>query len=224
MGKVWSGLGQGPGGPGETPGAAGAGPDSAGLPEPEAARSAGAGAGAAEQRANFTRRLRIRAANAAGVAPEDWRDWGDRLGGGLPEELLAKVAGKVVAQTEAGWAAQLKKWGYREELIQEEMAKREREGNCLFVVARVCKEWRKAQLKVGGRLRTRVGSDVVAPGSVALAKWALAEGCPRDNGDDRDQEDLFTMAHDAAHHGHRELVQWLVREQGFAMDEMGFRG
>ena len=37
-----------------------------------------------------------------------WRDWGNALGEGLPEEVLAKVAGKVVAQTEAGEAARLK--------------------------------------------------------------------------------------------------------------------
>merc|ERR1712091_145924 len=40
----------------------------------------------------------------AGAAPEDWRDWGDRLGEGLPIDVLAKVAEKLVAQTEAGWA------------------------------------------------------------------------------------------------------------------------
>ena len=34
-----------------------------------------------------------------------------------------------------------------EELIQEEMAKRERKGNCLFVFARVCKPWRRPKLK-----------------------------------------------------------------------------
>ena len=60
-----------------------------------------AGAG----RVRRSRRLReapvLRAAAAAGVAPEDWRDWA----GGLPADVLAKVAGKVVAQTEAGWAA-----------------------------------------------------------------------------------------------------------------------
>ena len=76
----------------------------------------------------------------------------------------------------------------------------------------MCKEWRKAQLKVGGPLRTRVWSDVLLPGQVALAKWALAEGCPRDRGDG------FTMAAAAAVQGHRELVQWLCGEGGLAMD------
>ena len=79
--------------------------------------------------------------------------------------------------------------------------------------ARVCKPWRKAQLKVGGPLRTRVKSDVLLPGRVALAKWALAEGCPRKNGN------VLNMAHRAAQYGHLELVQWLCGEGGFAMDE-----
>ena len=139
-----------------------------------------------------------------------WRDWG----GGLPDEVLAKVAGKVVAQTEAGWAAQLKERPYyNEEEIQEKMAKRERDGNCLFVFAMVCKEWRKAQLKVGGPLRTRVWSDVILPGSVELAKWALAEECPTE------ESEYYNMAHAAAHQGHLELVRWLIQEQGFAMEE-----
>ena len=125
-----------------------------------------------------------------------------------------KVAGKLVAQTEAGWAAQLReRYNYSKEEIEKEMAMRKRNGNCpLFVFARVCKPWRKAQLKVGGPLRTRVESDVLLPGSAALAKWALAEGCPREDGYD-------TMAHDAAFYGHLELVEWLCGEGGFAMDE-----
>ena len=198
--------------------------DSAGLPEPEPAggRNAGgqgpgghgeAGAGAAEQQANFLRRLRIRAAKSAGVAPEDWRDWGGRLGAGLPAEVLAKVAETLVAQNEAAWAAWLKRRGWSEEEIQEEMERRKREGNCLFVFPRVCKEWRQARLKIGGPLRTRVESDVIAPGSVALAKWALAEGCPR----------LRSMAMVAASYGQRELVKWLCGEGGFAMDKSVMR-
>ena len=139
---------------------------------------------------------------------EEWRDWA----GGLPAEVLEKVAGKVVAQNEAGVAAHLKRY-ISEVHIQEVMARRKRDGNCLFVFARVCKGWRKAQLKVGGPLCTRVGSDVIAPGSVALVKWALAEGCPREN------EDGVTMAEAAAPYGHLELVKWLCGEGGFAMDE-----
>ena len=82
----------------------------------------------------------------------------------------------------------------------------------LFVFARVCKEWRKAQLKVGGPLFTRVGSDVLLQGSVALVKWALAEGCPRNRGG-------YTMAKIAARYGQAELVKWLCGEGGFEMDE-----
>ena len=104
-------------------------------------------------------------------------DWA----GGLPEDVLVKVAEALVAQNEAGWAAELKEEEeepdyWTEERIQENMAMRKRDGIGLFVFARVCKGWRKAQLKVGGPLCTRVLSDVIQPGSVALAKWALAEG------------------------------------------------
>ena len=167
-----------------------------------------AGAGRVRRSRRLREAPRLRAVAAYGVAPEDWRDWA----GGLPDEVLEKVAGKVVAQNEAGCAAQLKEDGYSEEYIQEEMAKRKRDGNCLLVFALVCKGWRKAQLKVGGPLRTRVKSDVILPGSVALAKWALAEGCPRENGP-------FSMASEAAWYGHPELVKWLCGEGGFAMDE-----
>ena len=144
---------------------------------------------------------------AAAPGDEERRDWA-----GLPEHLLVKVGGKVVAQTEAGWAVRLKERGWSEGKVQEIMEERKREGNCLFVFARVCKGWRKAQLKVGGPLRTRVRSDVILPGSVALAKWALAEGCPRDDG-------YGNMAHAAAFHGRLELVKWLCGEGGFEMDE-----
>ena len=109
---------------------------------------------------------------ARGSGPRPGPDWA-----GLPEDLLVKVASMLVAQTEAGWAAELEEWGWSEGEIQEEMALGKRDGNCrLFVFARVCKPWRKAQLKVRGPLRTRVKSDMLLPGSVALAKWALAEG------------------------------------------------
>ena len=148
---------------------------------------------------------------AGGGDPRAGSDWAN-----LPADLLGKVVGKVISQNEAGWAAHLKRWGYSEERIQERLAKMKREGNCLFVSARVCKGWRKAQLNVGGPLRTRVMSDVIMPGSVALAKWALAEGCPRDEGD---QEDPCTMADAAARLGHLELVKWLCGEGGFPMDE-----
>ena len=145
---------------------------------------------------------------APGAAPGDpeWRDWA-----GLPEHLLIKVAGKLEAQTEAGWAAWHKKDGKTEGFIQKEMEERKRDGNCLFVLAMVCKGWRKAQLKVGGPLRTRVKSDVILPGRVELAKWALAEGCPRE------AENGVTMAEAAAQFGNMVLVRWLCGEGDFPM-------
>ena len=155
------------------------------------------------------------AAAAAGVAEEDWRDWGDRFGGGLPADVLATIAGKVVAQTAAGWAAFLKEDSYSEGDIQWLMEKRKRDGNCLFVFARVCKPWRKAQQKVGGPLCTQVPSDVILPGRASLAKWALAEGCPRI---ERGRAG-WTMAHVAAELDRPELVKWLCGEEGgFRMD------
>jgi len=153
------------------------------------------------------------AAGEAGVLPPGdpkLRDWA----GGLPPEVLARVAETLVAQTEAGWAAWLKEVGWSEEEVEEKMGRRKRDGNCLFVFALVCKEWRKAQIKVGGRLRTRALSDVILPGQVALAKWALAEGCPRWRGYPQDPN----MARAAARHGHLELIKWLCGEGGFAMD------
>ena len=106
---------------------------------------------------------------------------------------------------------------WTEEEIREMMAKRKRDGNCLYIFARVCKGWRKAQGKVGGPLRTRVCSDVILPGRVELVNWALAEGCPRD--DEGGHDEGYTMAHFAARYGHLELVRWLVGEGGFPMDE-----
>ena len=158
------------------------------------------------------RALADTAAAARGEVPPAWRDWGNALGKGLPEEVLAKIAEMLVAQNEAAYEAQLRQRGHSEGYIQKRMAERKRDGNCLFVFAMVCKPWRKAQLKVGGPLRTRVKSDVILPGSVALAKWALAEGCHRD-------DEYETMAHHAAEYRHTELVEWLCGEGGGAMDE-----
>ena len=170
-----------------------------------------------EQLAKAKRRLAaheaIEVAIKAARLEGTWRDWA----GGLPDEVLAKVASTLVSQSEARWEAPLKEdnppWWCSEEEVQEKMAKRKREGPNLFVFARVCKEWRKAQLKIGGPLRTRVQSDVLRPGNVALVKWALAEGCPRE------RYSWDTMAHCAALHGNLELVKWLCGEEGFAMDE-----
>ena len=152
---------------------------------------------------------------AGGTGPRAGPDWA----GGLPDDLLVKVAETLVAQHEAGWAAWLKRrFNYSEAQIQLEMAWRKGRGEYpLFIFARVCKPWRKAQLKVGGRLHTRVLSDVIEPGSVALMKWALAEGCPRED------EDGWTMTEAAALHGHLELVKWLCGE-GFAMDKKVLAG
>jgi len=146
-----------------------------------------------------------------GPGPRKVPDWA----GGLPLDVLAKVAETLVAQPEAALAARWKREGIPEATIQEEMANRKRLGPSrgLFVFARVCKPWRKAQLKVGGPLRTRVMSDVIGPGSVTLAKWALAEGCPR----------YHRMAATAAQFGQMELLKWLCGEGGFAMDERVMR-
>ena len=151
---------------------------------------------------------RRRVAEAGG--PEAWRDWG-----GLPEDVLVKVAQTFVAQTEAEWAAQLEADGFRE--WNKIMDWRKREGPSLFVFAMVCKGWRKAQLKVGAPLRTRVASDVILPGGLALVKWALAEGCPREGYVGIRQDNMATAA---AQYGHMELVRWLIQEQGFAMTEV----
>ena len=67
--------------------------------------------------------------------------------------------------------------------------------------------------RYGGQLCTRVDSDVILPGSVALLKWTLAEGCPRED------EDGITLAHVAARQGQLELLKWLCGAGGFAMDE-----
>ena len=157
-------------------------------------------------------------APAPGVAPADQRDWAR----GLPKEVLLQVAETLVAQTEAEWAAWFKarghsrrhhRWGVDDEEIQEIMEERKRDGNCLFVFALVCKEWRKAQLEVGAPLCSRVESDVLLPGQVGLVKWALAEGCPTTK-----EPSHINMAWVAAQLGHLEVVRWLCGEGGFAME------
>ena len=54
------------------------------------------------------------------------------------------------------------------------------------------------------------------PNGNALAKWALAEGRPRDDGGN---EDPFTLAHAAAEQGHLELVVSRIGEGGFALNK-----
>ena len=164
------------------------------------------------------------AAAAAGVAPKDWRDWGNLVGEDLQGsqyspcstlcDVLAKVAGKILAQTEAGWAEQIRMMDIEDEdEIELEIEGRISNGNGLFVFAMVCKQWRKMQLQVGDPLGT-LAVDVIKPGRVALVKWALAEGCPRQRG----PHDLagYNLACVAARYGHIQLVQWLCREQGLA--------
>ena len=135
--------------------------------------------------------------------PEDCRDWA-----GLPEELLVKVAEKVHVRKETEWAWREQ---HRSPYILGELEKRTREGLGLLAFAMVCKPWRKAQIKVGGPLRSRVMSDVILPGRVELVKWALAEGCPRE------RASYDTMATRAAEYGHEELVLWLVKDEGFEL-------
>ena len=71
------------------------------------------------------------------------------------------------------------------------------------------------------RVRSRVHSDVILPGQVALAKWALAEGCPRERDPQRFRNGIArTMATAAAEYQHLELVKWLCGEEGgFAINE-----
>ena len=157
---------------------------------------------------------------AATEAAEDADPGAEPDWAGLPADLLAKVAETHIARAEAAWAARLRvdnPW-MSDDDVRRRMAKRKREGLGLFVFARVCKGWRKAQLKVGGPLRTRVKSDVLLPRSVALAKWALAEGCPIEGVDQSVFGCTTTMTKVAARLGHLDLIKWLCGEQGFRMD------
>ena len=142
--------------------------------------------------------------------PEVWRDWGNRFGEGLPTRVLVKVAEKYIALAEQRYAADLERqfsWGQRH--TQYMLNKRRADGNCLYPFARVGKGWRKAQRQVGGRLRTRLKSDIVSPGRVELVRWALAEGCPRERA---------LMAYVGAERGHVQVVQWVVEELDFNPD------
>ena len=94
-----------------------------------------------------------------------WRDWG-----GLPIEVLAKIAETHIAQTEATWEARLESVStFSKEEIQARMADRKRKGNCLLVFARVCKPWRQAQLHVGLFIPLRqVLLDTLRPNALLL--------------------------------------------------------
>ena len=142
----------------------------------------------------------------AAPAAEERRDWA----GGLPATVLVKVAGKVVAQSQARWAAHLKRLHFSEREAEWTMRLRPDDGLGLFAFAMVCKPWRKAQRKVGKKMRTSVRVHVTGPGRVAVARWALAEGCPKDS---PRRDGQTTIASMAAEQGHFELVQWLCREQ-----------
>ena len=169
-----------------------------------------------------------------------WRDWA----GGLPVEVLAKVAKSLVATetrghgptllaiTCEGWRTGFdiakaqargswRDWagGMPADVLAKVGQTLKHDGRGLFVFAGVCTGWRDVQRRLGGPLRARVHSDVILPGRVALVKWALAHaGCPREkkNGD--------TLARAAALSGHLELVQWLCGEGGFKMDERVMSG
>ena len=72
---------------------------------------------------------------AGGGGPRAGPDWAN-----LPADLLGKVAATLVAQNEAPYAAWLKGvLGDSEEYIQKKLEERKREGNCLFMFARVCR-------------------------------------------------------------------------------------
>ena len=163
---------------------------------------------------------------APGATPMEERpDWA----GGLPIDVLAKIAETVVAQKAGSAVPDFIELGSNEygDLLQYMPVKLKRQGSSLFPFAMVCKGWRKAQLKVGVPLRTRVSSDVIPPGRVELVKWALAEGCPREGRLMQLSEaripaygptvwDNLTMF--AAGYGHLKLLQWLVQDMGFPVD------
>ena len=195
-------------------------------PRPESGGVGGAGppAGSGEPAARASLRPShgppgSQASRAAGGEPRDpgaGPDWT-----GLPADVLAKVAGKVVALNEAGWAAYLRADRIGRWAIERKLQERQAQGHCLFRFAMVCKAWREAQLKVGGKMQSRALSDVVLPGRVALAKWALAEGCPRESARCGWARNLASLA---ARVGNLELVRWLCEaEQGFPLDRWTMR-
>ena len=220
------------------------------LPPPAAAAAAAApvpvgvaaaaGSGSAKRAEAERRRLALQRNMQQARLDPSWRDWA----GGLPVEVLAKVAKSLVttetrghgqtllAVTCEGWRTGLdiakaqargswRDWagGMPADVLAKVWQTLKHDGRGLFVSAGVCTGWRDVQRRLGGPLRARVHSDVILPGRVALVKWALAHaGCPREkkNGD--------TLARAAALSGHLELVQWLCGEGGFKMDERVMSG
>ena len=148
-------------------------------------------------------------APAPGPGDRSYRDWA----GGLPADVLVAIATKLATEREEAYEAALEDLEYSKRGIREAMQIRAEDGHCLFPFAMVCKQWHRAQVRVGRRMCTRVEQDIVVPGRVELVKWALAEGCPREGAGQ-----AFNMVACAAKHGHLELVRWLVRERGFALD------
>ena len=162
------------------------------------------------------------AAPAGGGDPEAWRDWG-----GLPSPLLAKVAEKVGAAERSAFAACLRPLGWSEEQIRAKVASRYGAGrvHAAYAFAATCKGWRKA---ARGLLRAEApeqapwlmtyAADLVDKGSVALVRWALAMGCPRESGRKRAPDELWSLPEMAADAGHLQVLQWLLAADG------GFRG
>ena len=156
-----------------------------------------------------------------------WRDWAE----GLPDDVLAKIATAIVRQADAAFIEsriqRIKTWNnpqnkpsdYFEHITNTRAnlykAQRAKPGRSLFVFATVCKRWRTVQQIVGNPLRSHAVTDVVRHGRVALAKWALANGCPN-NTSWRGTEML--MVDTAAMFGHMDLVQWLCQDRGHTID------
>ena len=169
----------------------------------------------------------------------DWRDWA-----GLPEDLLVKVAEKFVALHDATYEGFMRGHVPDEDLSDEEYEETIQEGlenrkgkspsRGLFIFAMVCKAWRAAQLKVGGKLCTLVLSDVFLadwePGTYRLpgyeapreiVKWALKNGCPRKNTGRVDGYILRGSSHLACiamELGDLQMVKWLCTKQGCPVD------
>ena len=159
----------------------------------------------------------------------DRRDWA----GGLPKPVLKRIAELYMHNTYKAHFTnnrksmpQFLKKSDREILFKVEEWKARPDRNCLFPFAMVCKKWRKAQVEVKGPLHSCVQSDIINPGRAELAKWALAEGCPRIStypapppemgfGDNLGRTG---MAHVAAGLGHVELTKYLILEGGLKMD------
>ena len=162
------------------------------------------------------------AARPGGGDPEAWRDWG-----GLPGDVLTKVAENLGAAERSAFGACLRPLGWSEEQIRAKVASRYGAGrvHAAFPFAMVCKGWRKA---ARGLLRAEVpkqapwlmtyAADLVDKGSVTLVRWALMGGCPRESGRKGAPDELWSLPEMAADAGHLELLQWLLTADG------GFRG